>query len=270
MKHRNHAWESVQMADLPPYPGTPRWVTVSGTVLGALVMLVAILALAGVAGPHGPGRHASPNQEGSHAALGLLILLGVFAATAVALNWSRLYEHRIFPARALITLTPRLRKLVLVAHVSASVGSLGAVGVFLMFAIAGLVSRDGELVRAAYIANELIAWYVILPLILAALLIGVVQSLGTPWGLFRHYWVLAKLLLTVVTVYVLLQQTDGISYVADVAADRVVTDADLVGLRRSMRTHAVGGLVVLLLLVALSIYKPRGMTRYGWHRQHQQ
>jgi hypothetical protein len=28
--------------------------------------------------------------------------------------------------------------------------------------------------------------------------------------------------------------------------------------------------VVLLLLVGLSIYKPRGMTRYGWRKQHEQ
>jgi hypothetical protein len=257
------------MADLPPYPGTPRWVTVSGRIVGALVILVAILALAGVAGSHGPGRHASPDQGGTHAGLGLLVLLGVFAVTVAVLNSSRLFEHKIFRPRASIALTPGFRKLVLMAHVSASVSSLGAVSVFLMFAIAGLASRDAQLVRAAYIANELIAWYVILPLILAALLIGVIQSLATPWGLLRHYWVLAKLSLTAVTVYVLLQQMDGIGYMAEVAADRVVTDTDLVGLRRSMRMHAAGGLVVLLVLVGLSIFKPRGTTRYGWYMQQQ-
>jgi hypothetical protein len=79
---------------------------------------------------------------------------------------------------------------------TSSVGSLGAIAVFLAFAVAGLVSEDDQFVRAAYIANELMGWYVILPLLLAALLIGVAQSLATPWGLLRHYWVLAKLLLT--------------------------------------------------------------------------
>src|SRR3546814_6696152 len=94
------------------------------------------------------------------------------------------------------------------------------------------------------------------------------RSLGTPWGLFRHYWVLAKLLLTVVTIYVLLNQMDGISHIAAVAAETPLSSADLLGLRRSLRTHATGGLLVLLALVALSIYKPRGMTRYGWCKQH--
>jgi len=39
------------MADPPPYPGTPRWVKVSGIVVGVLVLLIAILAHAG-GGPH--------------------------------------------------------------------------------------------------------------------------------------------------------------------------------------------------------------------------
>ena len=169
-----------------------------------------------------------------------------------------------------MTMMPRLRKFVLVAHVTASVGSLGAVAVFLALAVVGLTSHDAQMVRAAYIANGLIAWFVILPLILAALLIGVVQSLGTPWGLFRHYWVLAKLLLTVLTIIVLLLQMEGIDYMAGVAAETTLSSAELLGLRRSLRLHAAGGLVVLLVTTALSVYKPRGMTRYGWRKQHQQ
>jgi hypothetical protein len=39
------------MADPPPYPGTPRWVKVSGTAAGILVLLIAILIHVG-GGPH--------------------------------------------------------------------------------------------------------------------------------------------------------------------------------------------------------------------------
>jgi hypothetical protein len=162
---------------------------------------------------------------------------------------------------------PRLRKFVLVAHVASSVGSLGAVAVFLVLAVVGLASRDGETVRAVYIANALIAWFVILPLIVASLLIGLVQSLGTPWGLIRHYWVLVKLALTVITVVVLLLQMGGIGKVAAVAAETSLLGADLVGLRNSLWVHAAGGLAVLLTTTVLSIYKPRGLTPYGWRRQ---
>jgi hypothetical protein len=47
------------MADLPPYPGTPRWVKASGIVVGVLVVLAIIIVFTGVGGPHGPGRHTS-------------------------------------------------------------------------------------------------------------------------------------------------------------------------------------------------------------------
>lgn len=55
-------------------------------------------------------------------------------------------------------------------------------------AVSGLTSADVQTVRAAYLAMDLIGWFVIVPLSLASLLTGLVQSLGTRWGLFRHYW----------------------------------------------------------------------------------
>ena len=45
------------MADPPSYPGTPRWVKVSGVIVSALVLLVIAVVFTGVGGPHGPGRH---------------------------------------------------------------------------------------------------------------------------------------------------------------------------------------------------------------------
>jgi hypothetical protein len=169
-----------------------------------------------------------------------------------------------------MTMTSRIRKLVLTAHVTTSVGSLGAVAAFLALATAGLSSQDAQLVRAAYVAMAFTAKFVIVPLVLASLLIGLVQSLGSPWGLVRHYWVLAKLILTVFTVIVLLLQMEGISYMARVAAEATISGTDLLGLRRSIRMHAAGGVLVLIALVALSIYKPRGMTPYGWRKSHGQ
>lgn len=169
-----------------------------------------------------------------------------------------------------MTMAPRLRKFVLTAHVTLSVGSLGAVAAFLLLAVAGLSSQDAQVVSAAYIGSGLIAWYVILPLVLASLLIGVFQSLTTPWGLFRHYWVLAKLLATVFTIIVLLLQMEGITYIARVAAGRTLSGSELLGLRHSMWNHATGGLIVLIVFVVLSIYKPRGLTRHGWRKCHEQ
>ena len=91
-----------------------------------------------------------------------------------------------------MTMTPGLRKFALTTHVTSSVGWPGAVGAFLALAIAGVGSEDAQIVRAAYLAMHLITWSVIVPFCLAALLTGIVQSLGTTWGPFRHYWVVTN------------------------------------------------------------------------------
>jgi hypothetical protein len=88
----------------------------------------------------------------------------------------------------IMIMTPGLRKFALTTHVTSSVGWLGAVGAFLALAIAGVASYDAQIVRAAYLAMHLTTWVVIVPLSLAALLTGIVQSVGTTRGLFRHYF----------------------------------------------------------------------------------
>lgn len=164
-------------------------------------------------------------------------------------------------------LTPALRKLALTLHVSASVSWLGAVAGFLALAVAGLTSADAQRVRAAYLAMELVAAQVIVPLSLAALLTGVVQALGTPWGLLRHYWVVVKLVLTVLATLVLWVHLRPIRHVARVAAETALGGGDLRGLRLQLVADAAAALVVLLVTTTLSVYKPRGVTRYGWRKQ---
>jgi hypothetical protein len=166
-------------------------------------------------------------------------------------------------------MAPGLRKLALTAHITSSVGLLGAIVCFMALAIAGLVSPNASMVRAAYLAMELTAWFVIVPLAFASLLAGIVQSLGTTWGLFRHYWVVVKLLLTAFATMILLLKMELVSYVAGVAADTALSSTDLHKARLELVIHASGGLLVLLMPIVLSVYKPRGMTRYGWRKQHE-
>src|SRR6266700_3290027 len=89
-------------------------------------------------------------------------------------------------------MTPALRKMTITAHVTFSVGWLGAVAAFLVLSIAGLTSQDAEVVRGAYLSMNLISRFVIIPMCFAALATGLLQVLGTPWGLFRYYWILVK------------------------------------------------------------------------------
>jgi uncharacterized membrane protein len=159
-----------------------------------------------------------------------------------------------------MTLSPSYRKLALTTHVMSSVGWLGAVIAYLALVVAAMTRQDAETTRAAWTAMELTGWYVIVPLSLASLVTGIIQAVGTPWGLFQYYWVLFKLVLTVVATIILLLHMPTVSLVARLAAETGI--AGLGGLPGEL-VHAGGGLLVLLVTTTLSVYKPQGVTPYG-------
>jgi hypothetical protein len=169
-----------------------------------------------------------------------------------------------------MTMAPGVRKAALVTHVGCSVGWLGAVVTSLVIAIVGLTSRDGQLVRAAYLTLEPVGWYALIPLSLASLVTGLIQSLGTTWGLLRHYWVVAKLLMNLFATGVLLLYTQTLGYLATLARN-AASPAQLDALRDpSPSVHAGAAVALLLVALVLSIYKPRGLTAYGRRRQQSQ
>lgn len=163
-----------------------------------------------------------------------------------------------------MTMTPSLRKFALTAHITCSVGWIGGVIAYLTLGVAAVTSQDAVTIRAVWTAMELIGWFALVPLALASLLTGLVMSLGTKWGLFRHYWTLISLVLTVLATFVLLLHMPEVSFLADAAQE--VDGARLEGLGGDL-FHAGLGLVVLLVIQVLNVYKPRGMTRYGWRKQ---
>ncbi|GAA2417135.1 DUF2269 domain-containing protein [Nonomuraea africana] len=158
-------------------------------------------------------------------------------------------------------MSPPLRKLVLTTHVTSSVGWLGAVVVFLALALIGLTAQDARTVRAAYLVMEPAAWFTLVPLSVASLLTGIVQSLGSVWGLFRHYWVVFKLLINLGAIVVLLMYTQTLGYLARVAAEPTSSGDALRS--PSVVLHTVLALLLLLAATVLAVYKPRGRTRYG-------
>ncbi|MBT2596126.1 DUF2269 domain-containing protein [Arthrobacter sp. ISL-72] len=162
----------------------------------------------------------------------------------------------------------RLRKAMLVAHVTVAVGWLGAVAAFLALAITTAASPDPDLVRACALVMELIGWSVLVPLSLASLVTGIFQSLVSTWGLFRHYWVLAKLMINVVATAILLLYMQTVTHLAATAGTRTPPGTGHESLQSwSPVLHAGGALILLVLAVLLSIYKPRGLTGFGYRKQ---
>lgn len=166
-------------------------------------------------------------------------------------------------------MTSRFRKLALLTHITFSVGWFGAIAAYMALAIAGLASHEDRIVRAAYLSMNLIGWFVIVPFSLAALLSGLVQSLSTQWGLFRHWWIAVKLVLTVVAVIILLRHMEAVSRLARMAAEATPFGGGFRAQQIALLVHPSGGLLVLLAAMTLSVFKPWGMTPYGRRRADQ-
>ena len=158
---------------------------------------------------------------------------------------------------------PGLRKLSLAVHLTFSVGWIGGVVAYLAMAIAAATSENDDTIRASWTGMELTGWYAIVPLAILSLFTGLVMALGTRWGLFRHYWVLLSFALTVVAAAVLVLHMPTVSATAAVVRD---ADPAAVGRYGSDLVHPGLGLVVLLVIQVLNVYKPAGVTRYGMRK----
>lgn len=164
---------------------------------------------------------------------------------------------------------PNLRKFALAAHVTLSVGWIGAVAAYAVLDVTAATSRDANELRAAYTAMDLITRLSIVPLGFLTLGTGLIMSLGTKWGLFRHYWTLISLILTLFALAVLLIETRTIRYYGSLARDPATSDEILLGLGNTL-LHSIGAIVVLLVIMWLNMYKPRGITKYGWRKQQEE
>lgn len=167
-------------------------------------------------------------------------------------------------------LPPPLRKTLLALHVMASVGWLGSVAAFLALSVLAAYGSDPETVRAAYISMDPVGWWAVVPLNLSALLTGIVLSVATPWGLLRHYWVATKLMLTVLgTGLLLMHQTLVVQQVAALASAGTPLANDSLHHMGVQLVWAAGfGLLLLVTLTALSVFKPWGLTKSALRRQY--
>lgn len=163
-------------------------------------------------------------------------------------------------------MSPGVRKVALAVHLTVSVGWAGAVVAYLVLGVTAVKASDDATVRAAWVGMEVTGWFAIVPLAVAALLTGITMALGTPWGLFRHYWVVISLVLTGIAVLVLVVHMPDVSTAAEVA--RRSSGEELAALGGDL-LHPSLGLLVLLVVQVLNVVKPRGLTRYGARRQAQ-
>jgi hypothetical protein len=168
---------------------------------------------------------------------------------------------------------PGIRRLALTAHLTCSVGWIGAACAYLTLGVWAATTTDAEATRAAWSAMEVTGWWAIIPLAVTALVTGLVMSLGTPWGLFRHYWVVISFALTALCTVVLVLHMPTVTATAAMLR-RMDTGLGTAGMGHGAvggdLFHPGAGLVLLLAVAVLNVYKPRGLTPYGWRKQQEE
>ncbi|MFG1842066.1 hypothetical protein [Micromonospora sp. NPDC049175] len=159
---------------------------------------------------------------------------------------------------------PRLgrmpRKVWLTLHVGIGVGWLGISTGMLLLAILGATADSHELQHGAYLLLSRFEMLLAIPSVFLTIITGVVVSLGTPWGLLKHTWVLAKLVIALTLPFLAVFEGPWIEELeARSAAGLIETGTT------GMLLIGAMGLFAALLWTAtiLSVFKPGGRTRWG-------
>ena len=157
----------------------------------------------------------------------------------------------------------KVRLGLLTVHLVASVGWVGAAASYLALAIVAGWTGEPETIRSGWLLLNVLGWTVVVPLAAAALLSGVAVSLTGAWGLFRHWWVVLSLVLTSFATLITVLHMRDVSETAGRAS--VVTPEELLHLGGDV-FHPGAGLLVLLVIAVLNVYKPRGRLVGGRQR----
>ncbi len=150
------------------------------------------------------------------------------------------------------------RRAHLVVHVAVSVGWLGLTLGLLTLSVTGYASGSPDTTVAAYRAMKIFSDWLLIPVALLTLVSGLIVSLGTPWGLARHRWIVVKFWLTLATVVLTaFSLRPGIDRLA---ADAVAGTPDT-GL--SMVAAPSVATATYFFVTAISVLKPWGPTKRG-------
>ena len=166
-------------------------------------------------------------------------------------------------------LTPAVRKAVLVLHIVSGIGWIGVDIALLVLLITARTTSDANLVVSGFNAIRMIVPVAVPPLSLSILVTGLILGLGTPWGLVRYWWVVVKLILSLVmTTLVFLSLVPGVNSIEILSAAGMSADAlraSLGSLPTQLMFPPVVSFLMLCVATILSIFKP--WRRTPWSRE---
>jgi hypothetical protein len=166
-------------------------------------------------------------------------------------------------------LAPAARKAVMVLHAICGISWMGVdIAVFVLL-VTARTTNDPALVISGFNAIRMIVPIAVPPLSLGILLTGLILGLGTRWGLLRYWWVLLKLMLSLImTVLVFVSLVPGVNSIAVLSTTTMSADAvraSLGSLPDQLMFPPIVSFLMLGIAAILSIFKP--WRRTPWSRE---
>ena len=154
-------------------------------------------------------------------------------------------------------LSPRARKAALSAHIAVSAIWLGAVVANLFLGISAAATGNETLADAYYTSMDRLVNNLMPAAAIATLATGLLLALATRWGLFRHWLIIAKLMLALTTVLV------GLTVIDQAISDTIHTRANTgtTGFSDALLPATAATPLLLLSATTIAITKPWGRTR---------
>ncbi|HSA48884.1 MAG TPA: hypothetical protein VLH10_02070 [Yinghuangia sp.] len=159
-----------------------------------------------------------------------------------------------------------VRRAVNSSHVVVAVGLVGVEWVMVMLGVIARNSDDPALRHNVYEVMRSLVFAAGIPLAALSLVTGVVLSLRTPWGLWKHLWIKVKIVLLILVI--VLGAGVVSSWVRELGA-MTAPGGDPSGLTAVQWYQIAGASVQLAALIAatfLSVYKPSGKRRPAGRR----
>lgn len=162
-------------------------------------------------------------------------------------------------------LSMKKKQLLITIHVISIISWLGGVFCMFMLGLYMLNSDNGEQLYYTLENMHLVDVILIRYTALVALLSGLALSLWTNWGLFNYYWIVIKLILTILLIFL------GIAYMspwlsqllreADQERSLALINAVFIDKSYSLIGGAIANIIALVFMTAISYFKPFGKPK---------
>lgn len=125
--------------------------------------------------------------------------------------------------------------------------------------------NPGDAIHGINLARNVMGQYIIVPAAVFAVITGVLLCSFTPWGFFKHYWVMAKQIATLLLIVLgsvwLGPMTQAMTLLSESGREQVLQNPDYLTLQTTVTLGGALQTLALLAIIIISTVKPWGRRK---------